>query len=357
VSRGLQNVLRSVCEFLSKLLPPSAEDESSQNLVRDLFSIAETMVKASKGRLDADPLFQFLRDFVATYGKVIEQGAVASARESIIPEDARALGCMFEELLLCTLAAFRNNLGNAWGTSKEQGNGQPPFESKPLPAQKSNGISNESLAGVLALAEICMDSCPVFIFQFPSTPGLEAEDHMFLRRAIDSAVASLNDCDPSIAANSMRFLKSVFSSCKSMMNGTKLLSDQQQLCTFLSKSTSRTRSDVIQRLLLGSCGKMNRSLIGEGAELLVTILQGADVNDSESAIISALNREVFFLGDSAMDMALSIFRRAARRLVQSKDLAIFLEDVWDLHQVENADALPGSEAVARFLRKHDTFNH
>jgi hypothetical protein len=159
-----------------------------------------------------EPLFAFLEDIVVSFGDIVEPSAIATIQGSSIGERERLVGRVLEELLLDTVAAAKCTLGGVWSSSSEQREGQPAFETKfnPLPP-KIGTTSNASLAGMLSLLERCLDFCPVFLFQLPSGPGLDRDDDRMLRRALDSAVLSLSDSDPSIVKSGMTFLKSAVS--------------------------------------------------------------------------------------------------------------------------------------------------
>jgi hypothetical protein len=131
-----------------------------------------------------------------------------------------------------------------------------------------------------------------------------------------------------------------------VMNATPQHSELQ---AFLAETLSRGSSDLLCRLLLGVCGKMKRELIGDVADLLTAVLQETFVQEIDAQFMTALRQDCFLLGDPARKAALSVFHRCAQRQVSGSVLASFLEAVWDLHQVEDADALPGSESVARLV--------
>jgi len=323
------------------------------------------MINSSNRPIHSESLFKFLSDFARTYGGRIEREVVSNDHETGSSDEAFNLGRIFEELLQTLVASISTQLGDTWTITKEQGNGQPAFESKSVPSRKSKeNVSNDSLAGMFSFVTICMDACPLFLFHLPARPRLEPKDDMLLRRAVESAVVSLNDCNPFVAGHAMKLLTAVFTSSMSLRRQNALQQqadatnqpNYDELCAFLSDAISRSRLTIIRSLLLGCCGKMNRGLIGDAAELFVAILQVSSIKDAEANIVSALHQDFFLLGDPARNASLAVFGRSTDRTAKSTELASFLEELWELHQVEDAGALPSSDAVAGFLRKYNYIN-
>jgi hypothetical protein len=89
------------------------------------------------------------------------------------------------------------------------------------------------------------------------------------------------------------------------------------------------------------------------ARLLRTMLVANTANNNNSVILVMMERilqhEMFRLGDPARNMVVAVFSQVAAGLVPEADLTQFLEQLWRLHQVEDAAALPMSDGVARFL--------
>jgi hypothetical protein len=76
--------------------------------------------------------------------------------------------------------------------------------------------------------------------------------------------------------------------------------------------------------------------------------------ENEESVVAALSRDYFLLGDPAKNTTLAILNRCSHNIVSAPELAVFLESMWCLHQVEDtlATALPGSDSVRRFLRMY-----
>jgi hypothetical protein len=113
--------------------------------------------------------------------------------------------------MLGTIAATQASLGSVWTSPKEQEEGQSAFESKPFPAPKPGSISDESLGGMLSLTRKGLEQCPAFFLQLPAGRGIDRGDDTLLRRAVTSAVASLNDTDPDIVLNAIMLLNAMVS--------------------------------------------------------------------------------------------------------------------------------------------------
>lgn len=189
--------------------------------------------KTSSSRAHFEVAFEFVGNFVTTYGEDVEKGALATLSGSLLHDNVRELGRLLEKLILDTVAAVQENLGNVWTSPmSEQGMGEDAFERKPSPVRKPQMKSNESLAGILCFLKKAMGVCPVFLLHLPASPGKDREDDMLLRRAVDSAVVSLNDSDPEIARNSIAFLEALVSSlCFLLINCLYSVLDRTKSCS------------------------------------------------------------------------------------------------------------------------------
>jgi hypothetical protein len=94
--------------------------------------------------------------------------------------------------------------------------------------------------------------------------------------------------------------------------------------------------------------------MGDAAELLCALARGGTAGENEASIVAALSRDYFLLGDPAKNATLAILNKCSHNIVSASQLAVFLESLWRLHQVEDtlAMALPGSDSVRRFLRMY-----
>ena len=193
------------------MLPPTFDEEANRTLLRELCSTTRSILKAVNARTSLNPVFAFLENVVETFGARVEQTALDTLRGFVTGENERELGLLLEELVLDVVEAARPTLGDVWSTPRKQFKGELAFESKPSPIQRAGSMPNDSLAGVLSFLSRCLNICPVFLQHLPAGPGVDKDDDLMMRRAMDSAVASLSDADPALARCSTSFLQSVVS--------------------------------------------------------------------------------------------------------------------------------------------------
>lgn len=106
--------------------------------------------------------------------------------------------------------------------------------------------------------------------------------------------------------------------------------------------------------MLGVCGRYEYGLISCAAELLFLLLQSAPPSETEAQLVASLRQTHFLLGDRARYVALALMLRVAASPGSPSPLSVltaFFQDVWQLHQIEDTDALPTSDEVARFTIK------
>lgn len=166
-----------------------------------------------------------------TYGEGIESGALAALSGSTLSDQVREVGRLLEELLLNTVAAVQESLGDVWTSPREQGQGQAAFESKPpAPAPKAPPKSNELLGGLLSLLAKCLNICPLFLLHVPAAPGVNRDSDLLLRRAVDSAVSCLDDVDPETTRCAIHFLHEMVRT----VLGTSCIPVEEKLLTLLN---------------------------------------------------------------------------------------------------------------------------
>jgi hypothetical protein len=206
-----QNISTAVSILLSALMPPNYDIKGSLTLLKDLCAVSSSMLRTQHDRpVHSEAIFEFLEDFVHTHGHKIEKALESTGSMSNNLNDKEAAR-LLEDLVLGTIAATQASLGSVWASPKEQGGGQSAFESKPSPAPKPGSISDESLGGMLSLTQKGLEQCPVFFLQLPAGLGIDRGDDTLLRRAVTSAVASLNDTDPDIVLNAILLLTAMVS--------------------------------------------------------------------------------------------------------------------------------------------------
>ena len=200
-----QNISTAINSFLAEFLPPTCADESSLTLLKDVSAIASTVISKAGGNSGHfTSVCYFLDQFVHTYGEAIEKDISSGKAEN-------GLGRILEDLLRDTVTVARDHLGSEWTRAKEQGQGQPPFESKPSPSPRPDSVSNGCLVGIFSVLASCVDICPSFSIRLVASPAIHREDDLLLRRAIDSAMASLNENDSELVLNAVKLLKAMVS--------------------------------------------------------------------------------------------------------------------------------------------------
>jgi hypothetical protein len=89
------------------------------------------------------------------------------------------------------------------------------------------------------------------------------------------------------------------------------------------------------------------------AELLTATLNTIPPSELESHLVATLRQDYFLLGDPAKHTTLAFFQRCVQQRLAASDLNGFLDDLWEIHQVEDAESLPTSDVVARFILKYN----
>jgi hypothetical protein len=193
-------------------MPPDYDINGSMALLKDLCAVSASMLRTQHGRpVHFESIFEFLEDFVHTHGYKIEKWASESTESMSVNLNDKEAARLLENLMLGTITATQASLGSVWTIPKEQEEGQSAFERKPSPAPKPGSISDESLGGMLSLTRKGLEQCPVFFLQLPAGRGIDRGDDILLRRAVTSAVASLNDTDPDIVLNAIMLLTAMVS--------------------------------------------------------------------------------------------------------------------------------------------------
>jgi hypothetical protein len=198
--------------LLSDLLPPDCDDENNLNLFKELCTIVSSIKNiASTNRAHFEVIFEFIGNCIDLYGCTIDKGLIASRAGVQLLSSDYQVRRLLDELLVENISAIKESLGSVWTMSREQKNGQDAFESKPSPRRPSPPTTNECLAAVFSVLRKCLDQCPLFALHLPAAPGVDRDNDMLLRRAVEAAVDSLSVSDPEISHNSILFLISLVS--------------------------------------------------------------------------------------------------------------------------------------------------
>ena len=70
-----------------------------------------------------------------------------------------------------------------------------------------------------------------------------------------------------------------------------------------------------------------------------------------TSAINALKDEQFRLGDDARQVVLSALEGVVRKEVSVEGLARLLEQIWELHQLDEVENLEASDVVMRFVKQ------
>lgn len=98
----------------------------------------------------------------------------------------------------------------------------------------------------------------------------------------------------------------------------------------------------------GICGKFHQSLLRPSAELLYTAVRSFPPTEMHTCLLPAIQQTRFRLGEQAQRVALLVLDGCAQGTVPLSTLNSLVGDVWDLHQVDDVEALADSDIVARF---------
>ena len=190
---------------------------NDEALLKDLSTVAASILQTSAesaATQQTEILLHFLGAIVDIYGEsVVERAALAKLDGSVVDNRGQEIGFLLEEMLAQVVSSLQDSLGIVWTGPKEQGQGQPAFESRSPPTPKSDSsCSTDSLASTLNLLRKCLENCPVFLLHVPTVSGMEGEENKIIRRAVDSAANSLFADDPDLSLSSIQFLQTVVSS-------------------------------------------------------------------------------------------------------------------------------------------------
>jgi hypothetical protein len=194
-----------------EFLPSECGHKDSLSLLKELCSIAFSILKkkGAEGNAKFQPVFEFINEIISIHGESIEKRAMESANGQAVSDREGDFVVIITELLLSAVEEFQTASAAAaasLNTSKEQGNGQPAFESKALPAPKGEFVPSDEFCGMFSMFKTCVERCPVYFVQLPSAPGLERQDDPLYQRTIDTAIEFLNESDPDTSKHAIEFL-------------------------------------------------------------------------------------------------------------------------------------------------------
>jgi hypothetical protein len=205
--------------FLVEFLPPECKNKTIFSLLKELCSIALSMLKKTGTRSQSlQPIIAFLTEFVKAHGESAESGTIEAMKGQNVCGSRSEVAVVLTDLLLLTVDEFRSASEAASPMQdKEQDQGQPPFESKSQPGEKGNGHPGCEFYGMLSLFTTCLEVCPTYFFSLPSAAGLEGRDDLLYWKACEAAAGALNEPDVATAKLGMDFFDTLV--CFSIIHG------------------------------------------------------------------------------------------------------------------------------------------
>lgn len=341
-------------------------------LLKKLCSLASSILANANGsRVSLRPVVEFVTAFVNVHGSSVEKSAIGikeQSRDANYGEDE--CGRLLEGLVMSLIEASRSALGAAWA-GKHQGQGQQPYESKTQPEPDVLSGSMEGLSGIFSILTACAKECPVFLVHLHlPTRDTEHEEPKLVGRAVESAAAALAETDVETVGSGMSFLESAvslvcfearflqpsnsssltpcfhFISFQIKLSSSKAhASIQQPINEILS---SKVRRGVIFEVIYGVCGKFHQTLLELAANLLFSAVRSFPLAEMHACLLPAIEQETFLLGEHAQRVALQVLDGCGKGIVPLKSLRALVVDVWDLHQVDDLEAIANSDMVLRF---------
>lgn len=142
--------------------------------------------------------------------------------------------------------------------------------------------------------------------------------------------------------------------------------------------------EIICKLVTGICGKYEYTVLDNVTELLLLLLQSIHSSMTNGTNLSWMEMElyifapirqqydqIFVFGDHARQVTQRVLFQYATlssslpssvtdngnssnttKSLSHQDAIMFIQDVWQLHQIDDPTALPGSDGVHQFIAKY-----
>lgn len=198
--------------FLVEFMPPECKNKGNLSVLQELCSVALSILKMNdvENQVRFKPVFRFLTAFVSSHGDSAENRAQEALKGQAAPGGENDVVFILTDLLLAAVDEFQSASVAASATNtKKQGQGQPAYESKTLPAPKGDAHIGEEMCEMFTLFEACLEHCPSYFFQLPSAPGLEGQNDLLHRKATETAVGLLNESDAETSKYAMAYLETL----------------------------------------------------------------------------------------------------------------------------------------------------
>lgn len=105
---------------------------------------------------------------------------------------------------------------------------------------------------------------------------------------------------------------------------------------------------MISEVIDGICGKFHQTLLERAASLLYAAARAFPPTEMRASLLPAIQQDTFRLGENAQLVAAQVLDGCSQGVVGLKTLRDLVFDVWDMHQVDDLDALANSEMVLQF---------
>jgi len=341
-----KHISESLGFFLVNCVPLRLENSYAIGLLRELFMLASSMILDSANNKSPLPaVYDFVERIIDLHGSKIEIASqVMVEGTATLTSNAYCEVCKkLENLILSSILSIKNSLGSAWSCDKEQGQGQPAFESKSKVILDERPTATDTLAAIFTVLSIAAVNCPIFLIHLPATIGGDRENNRLISRAIKSSVIVLVEPDFELARTAILFLVSVIE----LMAST----ESSSLRTTIENIVSSARATIVTILIAGICGGLHATLLDPAATLLYKILRTSPSQEVRTFYEVALQQEHFKLGDAARVVLAEYFSRCCTGELSDTSLMTFAEDIWDLHQYDEGRSLASSDRVAAFIEK------
>lgn len=129
-------------------------------------------------------------------------------------------------------------------------------------------------------------------------------------------------------------------------------SENDTLRNAVLETITRVRPTVVSSLLLGTCGRLSYPALGDAGQLLLSVVSVAPLTEeTRASAIEALKDPQFRLGDEARNVVFGALEMVIMKEMDASSLAIILEQLWDMHQLNDVESLETSDVVARFVKR------
>jgi len=343
------NIASSIGSLLKALIPVRLQQNEDMVRLRNLTAVVLSMLSATPSGPVNHEVFgqacEFLKTWIHLHGEEMELRSTSTASSEGCPDS----DALFKTVLVQVIGKAEPCLGSSLTDLQVQGQGQPAFESRPAPLMEAEHSSFNCLGHLLDLIQDMQTICPSFWLSNDIQSSSASSSEPLIRRVASSSVIAISASDRTLAQSSIQFLITLCSQASSTADPD---ASKEAARTAVMENISRIRRGATSRLLMGCCGKFERTLVGPASVLLHTMSKKvASPAEHESDILAALQQGFFLLGDDAKTLTLSVFRRCTDGLLSEADLEMFLDRIWEIHRTDDFSTLPSSDAVARLLAK------